>query len=449
MPKHLIIVGCGPKALAIAAKTAAIKEIKGYGPDVTIIEKEKVAANWTGNHGYTDGNQFLGTPPEKDIGFPYPGEFGLNVEKHILANFSWQAYLLHYNLDPLTWSTFREDELDDYGSWIDRGRRPPKHRGWADYLKFIRKKLGDRITVTIGAVDHISVFRNRWKVRYSSNEKEKVKSILGDGLVITGAGTPKHSIFVPDNKRTFDGKSFWENVDKLDVENLQRQQDPLPVVVIGSGETAASIAVALIEKVGIDVNVIIMNKQGAVFSRGESYDENRRFTEPGNWSHLDLRARKEFMKRTDRGVFSLSSKAVIDGAKYITHDYGDVERIDYLSDTVIGIWQRGNADDENPDWEASYVIDTTGFDLWWFMACMPHRLRKNLRDPTLQNDPKKREAAAEAFMERIAWDLSVTVEPERPKLHLPMLSSLRQGPGFPNLSCLGNLSERIVKPYCR
>ncbi|MBI3690735.1 MAG: lysine 6-monooxygenase, partial [Mycolicibacterium aromaticivorans] len=31
-----------------------------------------------------------------------------------------------------------------------------------------------------------------------------------------------------------------------------------------------------------------------------------------------------------------------------------------------------------------------------------------------------------------------------PKLFLPNLSGLNQGPGFPNLSCLGLLSDRIL-----
>jgi mycobactin lysine-N-oxygenase len=41
--------------------------------------------------------------------------------------------------------------------------------------------------------------------------------------------------------------------------------------------------------------------------------------------------------------------------------------------------------------------------------------------------------------------MSVTGLPA--KLHLPILSALAQGPGFPNLSCLGLLSERILTPY--
>jgi mycobactin lysine-N-oxygenase len=34
-----------------------------------------------------------------------------------------------------------------------------------------------------------------------------------------------------------------------------------------------------------------------------------------------------------------------------------------------------------------------------------------------------------------------------PRLHLPNLSGVAQGPGFPGLSCLGLLSDRILAPY--
>ena len=34
-----------------------------------------------------------------------------------------------------------------------------------------------------------------------------------------------------------------------------------------------------------------------------------------------------------------------------------------------------------------------------------------------------------------------------PPLHLPVLAGLAQGPGFPNLSCLGLLSDRVLRRY--
>jgi mycobactin lysine-N-oxygenase len=34
-----------------------------------------------------------------------------------------------------------------------------------------------------------------------------------------------------------------------------------------------------------------------------------------------------------------------------------------------------------------------------------------------------------------------------PKLHLPMLATIAQGSGFPNLSCLGLPADRILAAY--
>ena len=41
---------------------------------------------------------------------------------------------------------------------------------------------------------------------------------------------------------------------------------------------------------------------------------------------------------------------------------------------------------------------------------------------------------------------SLAVDNLTPALHLPMLAGLAQGPGFPNLSCLGLLADRILQP---
>jgi mycobactin lysine-N-oxygenase len=46
---------------------------------------------------------------------------------------------------------------------------------------------------------------------------------------------------------------------------------------------------------------------------------------------------------------------------------------------------------------------------------------------------------------RIELDLSVAGL--SPPLHLPLAAGLAQGPGFPNLSCLGLLSDRILRRY--
>ena len=50
--------------------------------------------------------------------------------------------------------------------------------------------------------------------------------------------------------------------------------------------------------------------------------------------------------------------------------------------------------------------------------------------------------SGDAIQEAIGHDLAVA--DVTPKLFLPGLSGLTQGPGFPNLSCLGLLSDRIL-----
>ena len=44
-------------------------------------------------------------------------------------------------------------------------------------------------------------------------------------------------------------------------------------------------------------------------------------------------------------------------------------------------------------------------------------------------------------------DVNLAVTDLEPPLHLPMLAGLAQGPGFPNLSCLGLLSDRVLRRY--
>ena len=53
-----------------------------------------------------------------------------------------------------------------------------------------------------------------------------------------------------------------------------------------------------------------------------------------------------------------------------------------------------------------------------------------------------RSLTGEALEESIGYDLAVSGV--TPKVFLPGLSGLNQGPGFPNLSCLGLLSDRVL-----
>jgi mycobactin lysine-N-oxygenase len=82
------------------------------------------------------------------------------------------------------------------------------------------------------------------------------------------------------------------------------------------------------------------------------------------------------------------------------------------------------------------VIDGSGADALWFVPLFGQDaldlLELGLGGPL----------TGDALSEFIGHDLAVTNV--TPKLFLPSLSGLTQGPGFPNLSCLGLLSDRIL-----
>ncbi|WP_143309723.1 hypothetical protein [Candidatus Entotheonella palauensis] len=213
-----------------------------------------------------------------------------------------------------------------------------------------------------------------------------------------------------------------------------------PIGVIGSGETAASVVIALLQNLENEIPILVMNRQGAIFSRGESYGENRVFSDPeeAGWSDFSYSDREEFIKRTDRGVFSLDSKALIDGCRHVTHMRVDVEHIKIVDEfgedrpRVIGPYT--NVQQEIP---LSYVIVAVGFNPWWFTDCIHGPLKGFMLD----TDHRK-------ILERdIEYDLSLPSRQVSPKLFVPMLAGYAQGPGFPNLSCLGNLSDRILGAY--
>ena len=71
----------------------------------------------------------------------------------------------------------------------------------------------------------------------------------------------------------------------------------------------------------------------------------------------------------------------------------------------------------------------------------------NSTKPAKQPPSSAHEASpTRAALERvIGHDLAVPGL--RPRLHLPILAGLARGPGFPNLSCLGLLADRVLGAY--
>jgi mycobactin lysine-N-oxygenase len=130
-----ILGGCRPwpwlargrRGIAVAAKARALSEVGLDAPRVVLIDRSAVAGNWSGRQGYTSGLLPLGTPPEKDVGFPYAANWGSasSAVTAAMASYGWQRHLT---------------ERGAYADWVDRGGLRPTHREWSVYLRDVAER---------------------------------------------------------------------------------------------------------------------------------------------------------------------------------------------------------------------------------------------------------------------------------------------------------------------
>jgi mycobactin lysine-N-oxygenase len=222
----LAVVGAGPKGIAVAAKAHALAEVGFDAPRVVLIDRAGVAASWDGERGFTNGRPPLGTPPEKDIGFPYADSWGAQSRAvtAAMAPFSWQRYLIERGL---------------YADWVDHGRQRPTHRQWSAYLKAVADKLD--IELVVGDVVAFDIAGERWHLMLESGDV-----LEADGVLISGTGPPQTLPGQPrEHPRLRDGRDYW-----LTGADALAELRPRSVRVIGSGETAAAIVVHLLESRG-------------------------------------------------------------------------------------------------------------------------------------------------------------------------------------------------------
>jgi mycobactin lysine-N-oxygenase len=403
----LAVVGAGPKGIAIAAKARALAAAGLCPPRVVLIDRGPVAGNWSGRQGYTSGLLPLGTPAEKDVGYPYAESWG-PVSPAVTAamgEYSWQRHLIGQGM---------------YADWIDRGRLRPTHRQWSAYLRDVAARAAAEIVS--GEVTGLEADGAQWQLTLGRD-----KSLLADGVVLTGAGTPVRVPGQPrEHPRVFDGRSYWL------AERLVAGQVARNVCVVGSGETAASVVISLLRKAHKHSTIDVLTSRGILYSRGESYDENRFYSDPGDWPRLAEAHRREFLQRTDRGVFSPQAEAILNQSRGFRSLAGRAARIDAGDQQVIVTIEYGS---ERERVAYDLVVVAIGFEPRWFEGLLGGEARRRLASGL----------AGEAIERRIELDLSVSGL--SPPLHVPLLAGLAQGPGFPNLSCLGLLSDRILRSH--
>jgi mycobactin lysine-N-oxygenase len=408
MTPTLAVVGAGAKAVAVAAKAAELRDMGVDVPDVVAVERTTVAANWQAVGGWTDGQHRLGTGPEKDVGFPYRSSLVPRRNAELderMTRHSWQAYLV---------------ATGQFAEWIDRGRPAPTHRRWSQYLRWVADNVG--MTVIPGEVQRISTDGQWWALHTPED------TVNADAVMITGPGQAQRSI-LPGDARVLSIAQFWQHAAAQELISAER------VAVIGGGETAASMLNELFRHRVSTITVI--SPQVTLFTRGESFFENTLFSDPTGWSSLTLAERRDALARTDRGVFSARVQDALLADDRIRHLRGRVAHAVALDDR-IRLTLSTNRGSERMETVHGFdlVIDGSGADAMWFVPLFGQDaldvLELGLGGPL----------TGDALCESIGPDLAV--HGVTPKLFLPGLSGLTQGPGFPNLSCLGLLSDRIL-----
>jgi mycobactin lysine-N-oxygenase len=404
----LAVVGAGAKAVAVAAKAAELRDMGVDVPDVVAVERTAVAANWQARGGWTDGQHRLGTGPEKDVGFPYRSSLvpqrNAELDERMVRH-SWQSYLI---------------ATAQFAEWVDRGRPAPTHRKWSQYLRWVADNVA--MTVIPGEVGRIAIEGHKWALHTQN------AAVKADAVMITGPGQAERSI-LPGDPRVLSIAQFWKLAAGHEVIAAER------VAVIGGGETAASMLNELFRHRVSTITVI--SPQVTLFTRGEGFFENTLFSDPTGWSSLTLAERRDALARTDRGVFSARVQDALLADDRIRHLRGRVAHAVALDDR-IRLTLSTNRGSENLETVHGFdlVIDGSGADALWFVPL----LGQDARD--LIELGLGAPLTGDALQESIGYDLSLTGV--TPKLFLPSLSGLTQGPGFPNLSCLGLLSDRIL-----
>ncbi len=419
----LLIVGAGAKAAGIATKVHAINNL-GLGPiSLRIVEGTEVAASWKGRNGMTSGEEPLAVTPIKDVGFPYQsfrefGEAGDAIDEAVMQ-FSWQRYMVARRR---------------YARWIDAGSPSVRHRDYGEYLTWVLSRATEGVEHVSGRVTEVSLGDDgeRWLVDVV--EKGGTSRYHAGSLVLTGPGIHRSFAHEP----SIAGRVF--HCDSKRSEFASLPEEGCDVGVVGGGESALS-CVMFLRGFRPRARCTIYTPM-LPLSRGESFLENRVFSNPDTieWESLDQQTRRDFVKHSDRGVFdppSLAAIAYDDRVGFVTGRVQDVE--------AAAGGERVRLEYESPEGtvahEHDYVVNCTGFDLLAQLRTLfPEDVRATIEERVgkLWDAPAGTEVPIGRFLE---------LKRMHPRLQIPGLAGLSQGPGFANLGALGLLSNRVLQPF--
>ena len=418
----LLVVGAGAKAAGIAAKVHAFNSL-GLGPlRMTVVEGTEVAASWKGRNGMTSGEEPLAVTPIKDVGFPYQsfrefGEKGEAIDDQAMR-FSWQRYMVGKRR---------------YARWIDAGSPSVRHRDYGEYLTWVLSRATEGVGHVSGRVTRVALEDGRrWAVEVA--EPGGTSRHLAAALVLTGPGIHRAFPHEPEvGPRVFHCDSRREEFTRLP------EDEGCDVAVVGGGESALS-CVMFLRGLRPRARFTIYTPM-LPMSRGESFLENRVFSNPDEvgWSTLDQTTRRDFVKHSDRGVFdppSLAAIAYDDRCRFVTGRVTDVSAVR----GGAGVRLRHESHEGTAGPEHDYVVNCTGFDLLAQLRTLfgtETRAEIESRVGQLWDNPAGTEVPIGRHLE---------LTDMQPRLQIPGLAGLSQGPGFANLGALGLLANRVLQP---
>lgn len=402
--QHLVIIGAGPKALAILAKARALHVCGWTVPRITVIEQAEIGAHWTGRHGYTDGTTRLGVSPVKTINYPARSLYGENVA-HQVDQFSFENYLKAHGR---------------FERWVDSGMAAIQHRAFAQYLQWIGNSFAEQIL--FGEVKQIQSSHGQWQITYTTKDTQQLCSLEADGLVVTGPGEVQNPFHLQyDGQRIFDGKRWW--LSKQEFEGFNGR-----IALIGAGTTAGSLFDTLMPLLGSKAKVDWFTRRG-IITRSENYSNNQVFSLSEYWQRMPQSVRSAFMAATDRGTVETSThQTMVHYQDQVQVVVAQIQSVQLTEQAVQVSFEDGLAKKLR-----SYdrVICCTGFDNLGFLKLFDEHSRQAITDLT-----------EEALTTLIEPDLAV--RGILPKLHLPMLSYANVGIGCSTLGSLAEMADRAL-----
>jgi outer membrane protein assembly factor BamB len=421
----LLIVGAGAKAAAIAAKVDALNRLGLARLTVTIVEKTELAASWLGLNGMTSGEEPLAVPPIKDVGFPYR-----SARQFPTIGDDLDAALL-----PLSWQR-HSIERGEYAPWVNSGAPPILHRDYGTYLGWVLERATTGVTTIRGRVVAVSLdaARERWVLDVEGAADGAPSRLAGRALLLTGPGV--HRAFPHDpaaEPRVLHCDSRRGEFARLPATGA------VDVAIVGGGESALS-ALVFLRALRPAARITIYTPT-LPLSRGESFLENRVFADPDDvgWEALDPESRRDFVKHCDRGVFDAGVISRLAGEQGCSFALGravhvaaarEGEGVDLTLETAAGPTVARH----------DYVVNCTGFDLLAQLRGLfaePVRADLEARVGPIWDRPPGTE---------LRFDRSLALDGMEPRLHIPGLAGLSQGPGFANLGSLGLLANRVLAP---